>query len=83
MVNFIAISDPARAVPNVCEFATASILQAATTRLECNLVEALKLGGLQRQKFVGQAAKEFANATDKAGPSDHVHPLLATALRSK
>ena len=69
-------------LPQLVEFALATVRTGATTVYEANIAESLSLGGLQRKRLLGNAAKEFAADSGGASPSDNVHPVLLALLDS-
>ncbi len=81
--EFLLAFQPRRPTPGVYEYANQAIIQAATTRFECAIVEGLTMGGLQKARWLAQSSKEFAAATDNAGPSATVHSLLLPELKLK
>ncbi len=82
--EFVAAYVPAASRDAKCLcFSGISVVQAATTRLMCSIVESLKLGVLQRSRFLAQAQQDFAGSTDNAGPSATLHPLLFLFLKIK
>jgi hypothetical protein len=83
LVEFMKAWQPTKALPPIADYATATVVQAATTRLECSIVESMKHGGLQRHRFLAQAIKDFSLFTDQAGPSETVHPCLLPHLKLK
>ena len=58
------------------------ILNAATTIYEAQISTCSKMGGLQRKKALAKHAVDFAAATNKASPSDCLHPALAELARA-
>jgi hypothetical protein len=65
------------------DFASKTIVLAATTLYEGNLVKASSMGGLQKRKFMSGLAQEWTNFVGSDKPaSDFVHPALAAVMQS-
>ena len=66
---------------SVIDFSEKSIVAGAVTCFECEIVESRKLGGLQKRKYLSDAAQTFllntkGYAATDLSPKDVVHPSL-------
>ncbi len=76
------LADPGREPPSIIGYARSTIVQAATTHLECHLVSSLKMGGgLKKTQFLSGAVLVFKGRVPDTSATDLVHQLLAPLMK--